>query len=81
MPPSPSQSNDQNPDPGWIQGHLVLTVAEAAALLRVSVKSIYKAVKNGKLPVVRIGRTIRIPVHALKQTLERSAPADRDDER
>ena len=81
MPPSPSQSNDQNPDPGRIQGHLVLTVAEAAARLRVSPKSIYKAVKNGQLPVVRFGRTIRIPVHALERMLERSAPADRDDER
>ena len=71
---SPKQERDAAPPD-------VLTAAEAAARLRVSLKSIYKAVKNGKLPVVRIGRTIRIPVHALKQTLERPAPADRGDER
>ena len=71
---SPKQERDAAPPD-------VLTVAEAAARLRVSPKSIYKAVKNGQLPVVRVGRTIRIPVHALERMLERSAPADRDDER
>ena len=53
----------------------VLTAAEAASLLRVSLKSIYKAVNNGQLPVLRFGRIIRIPVHALERMLEGSTPS------
>jgi excisionase family DNA binding protein len=56
----------------------VLTAAEAAALLRVSLKSIYKAANNGQLPVLRFGRIIRIPVHALERMLDESAPSGRD---
>lgn len=57
----------------------VLTAAEAAALLRVSLKSIYKAANNGQLPVLRFGRIIRIPVHALERMLDESTPSGRDD--
>ena len=57
----------------------MLTAAEAAALLRVSVKTIYMAIKNRELPVLRLGRVIRIPAHALERMLDDSAPRDRDD--
>lgn len=56
----------------------VLTVAETADLLRVSVKSVYKAIKNGQLPVLRFGRIIRIPVRALERMLDESTPSGRE---
>ena len=40
------------------------TVAEVAKLLRISDWSIYEAVRQGLLPSVRIGRKVRIEVHA-----------------
>ena len=67
----PQATPGQQPD--------VLTAAEAAALLRVGVKSIYKAVNSGQLPVVRFGRIIRIPVHALERMLDESTPTERGD--
>ena len=39
----------------------VLTVPELAALLRVSLPTVYSAVKRGEVPgVVRIGRVVRL---------------------
>ena len=43
----------------------VLTVREAAAILRVGRNQLYQAVARGELGAVRIGRSIRIPKHAL----------------
>lgn len=48
---------------------LVLTVDEAAAVLRISRGSAYEAVRAGELPHVRFGRTIRVPRHALLSQL------------
>jgi excisionase family DNA binding protein len=43
------------------------TVKELAAILRVSVRSAYNAIKDDGLPVIRIGRTIRLdPVHVAR---------------
>ena len=48
----------------------VLTVDEAAAILRVDRKSIYESIRRGELPgVVRVGRVIRISRTALVQRL------------
>ena len=43
-----------------------VSVRKAAMLLRVNVKTIYTAVKDGTLSFIRIGRTIRIPAAALQ---------------
>lgn len=40
---------------------LMLTVEEAAEVLRIGRNSAYAAVADGAIPSVRIGRTIRIP--------------------
>ena len=45
---------------------LLLTVAEAAALLRISRNAAYELVSRHELPALRLGRTIRIPRHALE---------------
>jgi excisionase family DNA binding protein len=49
----------------------VLTVAEAASLIRIGVKSIYRAVASGELYAARIGKQqLRIPKRALLAWLD-----------
>lgn len=43
----------------------VLTISEAAQVLRISRGSCYEAARTGGIPVVRIGRTLRVPRAAL----------------
>jgi len=38
-----------------------LTVAEVAALMRVSRMTVYRLVHSGELPAVRVGRSFRVP--------------------
>jgi excisionase family DNA binding protein len=45
----------------------MLTVKEAAELLRVNTKTVYALIAAGKLGFVRIGRVIRIPRSILDQ--------------
>jgi excisionase family DNA binding protein len=56
----------------------VLTVEEAATVLRISRGSAYEAVRTGELPHVRIGRSIRVPRAALLALIgcEQESPAD-----
>jgi excisionase family DNA binding protein len=54
----------------------VLTVEEAAALLRISRQSAYAAVKAGELPTVKIGRRLLVPRHRLEQLLDGEVTAD-----
>lgn len=54
---------------------LVLTVEEAAVLLRVSRGLAFAAVRTGAIPHVRIGRRILIPRRALLELLDVEAPA------
>lgn len=44
---------------------LVLTVPEAAALLRIGRSAAYEACRCGDIPSVRLGRKIRVPRAAL----------------
>jgi len=48
---------------------LLLTVDEAANVLRIGRNGAYAAVADGSLPSIRIGRTIRIPRDALAALL------------
>jgi len=45
----------------------MVKVAYAAALLGVSVRTIYSVVESGELPSMRVGRCIRIPREALEE--------------
>jgi excisionase family DNA binding protein len=38
-----------------------LTVAEVAAVMRVSKMTVYRMVHSGDLPAVRVGRSFRVP--------------------
>lgn len=47
----------------------VYTIAEAAAILRVSPATAYAAAARGELPVMRIGKSLRVPGPALDKLL------------
>lgn len=47
-----------------------VTVAEVAKRLRVSNMTVYRLVKSGQLPAVRVGRGYRIPEADLERYLE-----------
>ncbi|GAB2641778.1 cell division/environmental response transcriptional regulator [Gordonia jinhuaensis] len=53
-------------------GSQFLTVAEVAALMRVSKMTVYRLVHSGELPAVRVGRSFRVPAKAVHDYLETS---------
>jgi excisionase family DNA binding protein len=53
--------------PGQVQ---FLTVAEVAAMMRVSKMTVYRLVHAGELPAVRVGRSFRVPEVAVHGYLE-----------
>ena len=63
-------------DSGAADGQLArtqfLTVAEVAALMRVSKMTVYRLVHNGELPAVRVGRSFRVHAKAVHDLLETS---------
>ena len=46
-----------------------LTVAEVAAVMRVSRMTVYRLVHAGDLASVRVGRSFRVPEHAVHEYL------------
>ncbi|MFD6892861.1 helix-turn-helix domain-containing protein [Streptomyces sp. NPDC059957] len=49
-----------------------LTVAEVAAVMRVSKMTVYRLVHNGHLPGIRVGRSFRVPENAVHEYLRES---------
>ncbi len=49
-----------------------LTVAEVAALMRVSKMTVYRLVHGGDLSAVRVGRSFRVPEQAVHYYLRHS---------
>jgi excisionase family DNA binding protein len=47
----------------------VLTVEEAAVVLRIGRSAAYAAARRGELPVIRVGRCLRVPRHRLAALL------------
>ena len=47
----------------------VVTLSEAAAILRISRGSAYEAVKRREIPTIRIGRRLPVPTAALERML------------
>jgi excisionase family DNA binding protein len=45
---------------------VLLRIPEAAQRLGLSRTMAYQMVRRGELPVVRIGRAVRVPLHALE---------------
>jgi excisionase family DNA binding protein len=74
--PSARDSAGKGRDPGSVDGQQArtqfLTVAEVAALMRVSKMTVYRLVHNGELPAVRVGRSFRVHAKAVHDMLETS---------
>ena len=51
-----------------------LTVAEVASLMRVSKMTVYRLVHGGDLTAVRVGRSFRVPEHAVHDYLHGAFP-------
>ncbi|MBN1629919.1 MAG: helix-turn-helix domain-containing protein [Thermoleophilia bacterium] len=51
-----------------------MTPKEVAERLKVDRITVYRMVKDGRLPVVRIGRGLRIPASAVAAMLEPAKP-------
>lgn len=51
----------------------VLTVEEAGKVLRISRDAAYAAVHRGEIPIIRIGRTMRVPTAKLRELLGEQA--------
>lgn len=49
-----------------------LTVAEVAAVMRVSKMTVYRLVHSGEMPAVRVGRSFRVPEQAVHDYLRDS---------
>ncbi len=49
-----------------------LTVAEVAAVMRVSRMTVYRLVHNAELPAVQIGRSFRVPQQAVHDYLAKA---------
>ena len=45
---------------GGVSDSTFLTIAEVAAVMRVSKMTVYRLVHNGELPAVRVGRSFRV---------------------
>jgi excisionase family DNA binding protein len=63
--------NDPRVERGF--GSELLTVPEAAQLLRISRNLAYELVARQELPAIRLGRVIRIPRAALDEWMEQQA--------
>jgi excisionase family DNA binding protein len=62
----PAKENDRT---GLAQVQF-LTVAEVAAMMRVSKMTVYRLVHSGELPAVRVGKSFRVPEKAVHAYLE-----------
>ncbi len=47
-------------------GTRLLTTFEVATILRISKQTVYRLVHDGDLQAIRIGRSFRIPEHAVR---------------
>ncbi|MGH2636100.1 MAG: helix-turn-helix domain-containing protein [Actinomycetota bacterium] len=59
---------------GWTAGRQagdrLLTVAEVAATMRVSNMTVYRLIKSGELPAIRVGKNYRIRESDMDRYLE-----------
>lgn len=54
---------------------LLLSVPEAARTLGISRSHLYQLIQSGKLPVIRLGASVRVPRRWLEEFVERQVVA------
>lgn len=64
-----SDRPSSDPPPTGLPEVRFLTVAEVAALMRVSKMTVYRLVHAGELAAVRVGRSFRVPEQAVHDYL------------
>lgn len=57
---------------GDISDSKFLTVAEVAAMMRVSKMTVYRLLHNGEMPAVRVGRSFRVLEKDVDEYLRKS---------
>ncbi|MDO9456539.1 helix-turn-helix domain-containing protein [Nocardioides sp.] len=57
---------------GGLSDPKFLTIAEVAALMRVSKMTVYRLVHGGELPAVRVGRSFRVAEEDVDDYLRKS---------
>lgn len=55
---------------------LLLKVPEAARRLSLSQATVYRLIESGEIPVMRIGRSVRIPVDGLRKWVDANTRRD-----
>jgi excisionase family DNA binding protein len=68
----PAHNPDQSRPGDHISEVRFLTVAEVAAMMRVSKMTVYRLVHGGDLPAVRVGRSFRVTEEDVNEYLRRS---------
>ena len=64
-----------------IDNRLLLRITEVAALLCLGRSTVYELVQRGELPVIHVGRAVRVPTAALERWVKLrrvEAEADKD---
>jgi excisionase family DNA binding protein len=59
-----------DPNPPHTSRRPLLTAAEVAEILNVSLRSVRRLIKDGKLPIVHVGRSVRIRPEALQALID-----------
>ena len=47
-----------------------LTIAEVAAMMRVSKMTVYRLIHSGEMPAIRVGKSFRVPEAAVRQLID-----------
>lgn len=63
---------------GWVSTKMsteqLYTVAEVAAMMRVSKMTVYRLVQSGTIDSIRFGRSYRVPKSAVREYLDERNP-------